>query len=361
MEGEFKVRAVDFEEKSLVELETQLVEQHEKEVAEQNGEAVVEETPQVDLSQEENTAAYNIDDEVVVNHIRTKYGKEVNSIDDLFQERVVQEELEDDVAAFRNYKKETGRGLEDFLKLNRDLDSENPDRLLADFYRENGDDDEDIEYKMSMYEYDEDLDDDKEIKQKKLQKKQELKKAKEYFNSLKEQYKVPLESRESFVPQEDKDAYESYKAYKQSESALMEENQKKSQFFQQKTEELFSKFEGFGFNLDENTKVVYKPGEAEEIKSRQSNLNNFISKFLDDSGYIKDAEGFHKAIAMAMDPDKTAKFFYEKGKADAVTDFEKESKNINMVRKSAPATPKEGLQIRVIEEGYDGRLKIKKR
>ena len=201
MEGEFKVRAVDFEEKSLVELETQLVEQHEKEVAEQNGETAVEETPQVDLSQEENTAAYNIDDEVVVNHIRTKYGKEVNSIDDLFQERVVQEELEDDVAAFRNYKKETGRGLEDFLKLNRDLDSENPDRLLADFYRENGDDDEDIEYKMSMYEYDEDLDDDKEIKQKKLQKKQELKKAKEYFNSLKEQYKVPLESRESFVPQ----------------------------------------------------------------------------------------------------------------------------------------------------------------
>ena len=105
MEGEFKVRAVDFEEKSLVELETQLVEQHEKEVAEQNGEAVVEETPQVDLSQEENTAAYNIDDEVVVNHIRTKYGKEVNSIDDLFQERVVQEELEEDVAAFRKYKK----------------------------------------------------------------------------------------------------------------------------------------------------------------------------------------------------------------------------------------------------------------
>ena len=361
MEGEFKVRAVDFEEKSLVELETQLVEQHEKEVAEQSGESVVDATPQVDLSQEEKSAAYNIDDEVVVNHIRTKYGKEVNSIDELFQERVVQEELEDDVAAFRKYKQETGRGLEDFLKLNRDVDSEDPDRLLADFYRNNGDDDEDIEYKMSMFSYDEDLDDDQEIKQKRLQKKQELKKAKKYFSDLKEQYKIPLESRESFVPQEERESFESYKAYKQSESALNEENQKKSQYFQQKTEELFSKFEGFGFNLDESTKVVYKPGDGDEIKSRQSNLNNFIGKFLDENGYIKDTEGFHKAIAMAMDPDKTAKFFYEKGKSDAVTEFERESKNINMVRKSPAATPKEGLQIRVVEEGYDGRLRIKKR
>jgi hypothetical protein len=359
MEGEFKVRAVDFEEKSLVELETELVEQHEREVAEQNQDTVVENT--TESEQPVNEAAYNIDDEVVVNHIRSKYGRDVSSIDELLQERVVQEELDADVAAFNKYKKETGRGLDDFLKLNRNFDDEDPNRVLSDFYRESGYDDEDIEYKMSMFSYDEDLDSDQEIKQKKLERKQELKKAIKYFSDLKEQYKVPLESRESFVPQEERESYESYQAYKQAESAQLEEQQKKSMYFQQKTEELFSKFEGFGFNIDENTKLVYKPGDADEIKNRQSNLNNFITKFLDENGYINDTEGFHKAIAMAMDPDKTARFFYEKGKADAVTDFEKESKNINMVRKSPAATPKEGLQIRVVEEGYDGKLRIKKR
>jgi hypothetical protein len=64
---------------------------------------------------------------------------------------------------------------------------------------------------------------------------------------------------------------------------------------------------------------------------------------------------------MAMDPEKTAKFFYEKGRADAVTNFDKESKNIDMTRNSPTPTPKSGLQIRAIDEGYNGRLKIKKR
>jgi len=41
--------------------------------------------------------------------------------------------------------------------------------------------------------------------------KKELKKVKDYFNGLKEQYKVPLESSDTFVPDSEKESYESFK------------------------------------------------------------------------------------------------------------------------------------------------------
>lgn len=360
MEGEFKVRAVDFEEKSLAEIETELVKQHEEEVASKE-QAVEEQKEEATPVVSEEPKNIELDDDTVLSHIRSKYNKNVNSFDELFQERTVQEQLDDDVAAFQKYKKDTGRGLEDFLKLNRDLDSIDENRLLADYYRDNGDDDEDIEYRMSDFSYDEDLDDDSEIKRKKLAKKQELKKAKKYFNDLKEQYKVPLESRGNTVPEEDLEDFNAYKANKSVESAQLEEHSKRQNYFLEKTNELLSdKFEGFGFSMDDNTKIVYKPAEGRELRDRQSNLNNFIGKFLDDNGYLKDAELFHKAIAMAVDPDKTARFFYEKGKADAVTEFEKESKNINMTRNSPTITPQSGIQVKAVEEGYSGKVKFRK-
>ena len=355
-EPKIKVRLVDSEEKSLQEVEKELVENHEKSLIEQEA-ASEKNTPDTSLEQTSSNQ-FEIDDDVVLSHIKNKYNKEVSSIDDLFQTRSIEDDLEEDVAAFRKYKRDTGRGIEDFVKLNRDIDSIDPDKLLADFYKDNGDDEEDVEYKLSKLKYDEDYDSDEDIKERKLAKKQELKKAKQYFNEMKEQYKAPLESREGFVPQEERDAYESFKSYKSN----LDDQQKKSEYFKQKTEELFSNnFEGFGFNIDDSTKIVYKPGESNDILSKQSNLSNFISNFLDKDGYLKDAEMFHKAIAMAMEPEKTARFFYEKGKSDAVTNFDKESKNIDMTRNSPTPTPKSGLQIRAIDEGYSGKLKIKKR
>ena len=355
-EPKIKVRLVDSEEKSLQEVERELVENHEKSLIEQEA-ASEKNTPDTSLEQTSSNQ-FEIDDDVVLSHIKNKYNKEVSSIDDLFQTRSIEDDLEEDVAAFRKYKRDTGRGIEDFVKLNRDIDSIDPDKLLADFYKDNGDDEEDVEYKLSKLKYDEDYDSDEDIKERKLAKKQELKKAKQYFNEMKEQYKAPLESRESFVPQEERDAYESFKSYKSN----LDDQQKKSEYFKQKTEELFSNnFEGFGFNIDDSTKIVYKPGESNDILSKQSNLSNFISNFLDKDGYLKDAEMFHKAIAMAIEPEKTARFFYEKGKSDAVTNFDKESKNIDMTRNSPTPTPKSGLQIRAIDEGYSGKLKIKKR
>ena len=362
MAEEFKVRAVDFEEKSVAEIEQQLLDDH----AEKNGTAeeevvdtVVVDTPIV----EETPQEIEIDDNRVLSYIGKRYNKEIANLDELFEQRSNNEDLDPEVATYLKYKKETGRGIEDFIQLNKDYDSMDQDQLLFEYHKgvDKDLDVDDIKFDLeSKFAYDADYDDEKEIKKKQLAKKRELTKAKEYFNGLKEQYKVPLESRESLVPNEEKETYEAYKSYKQAASQADEEQQKKSKYFSDKTNELFSdKFEGFGFNIDENKKVVYKPGDSTDLLKEQSNLENFVSKFLNDEGYLKDAEAFHRSIAVASNPEKFAKFFYEKGMAEAVGNVARESKNIDMTRQATQITPPQGMKVTALDDGRNGRLVIR--
>jgi hypothetical protein len=362
MAEEFKVRAVDFEEKSVAEIEQQLLNDH----AEKNGTAeeevvdtVVVDTPII----EETPQEIEIDDNRVLSYIGKRYNKEITNLDELFEQRSNNEDLDPEVATYLKYKKETGRGIEDFIQLNKDYDSMDQDQLLFEYHKgvDKDLDVDDIKFDLeSKFAYDADYDDEKEIKKKQLAKKRELTKAKEYFNGLKEQYKVPLESRESLVPNEEKETYEAYKSYKQAASQADEEQQKKSKYFSDKTNELFSdKFEGFGFNIDENKKVVYKPGDSTDLLKEQSNLENFVSKFLNDEGYLKDAEAFHRSIAVASNPEKFAKFFYEKGMAEAVGNVARESKNIDMTRQATQITPPQGMKVTALDDGRNGRLVIR--
>jgi hypothetical protein len=368
MEGEFKVRAVEFEEKSVAEVEEQLLKEHEEKTG-----LISTDEPPVDKVVIEETQHQNdvvvepqeieIDDNKVLSYIGKRYNKEISNLDELFEQRSSNEDLDPEVATYLKYKKETGRGIEDFIQLNKDYDSMDQDQLLFE-YRKNKDkylDIDDIKFDLdTQFGYDPDFDDEKEIKKKQLAKKKELTKAKEYFNGLKEQYKVPLESRESFVPQEEKETYEAYKSYKQATTQAEEEQAKRSKYFADKTSELFSeKFEGFGFSLDENKKLVYKPSEAPDLLKEQSNLQNFVSKFLNDEGYLKDAESFHRAIAVASNPEKFAKFFYEKGMADAVDNVAKESKNIDMTRQATQVTPAPGFRVTALDDDRGNRLVIR--
>lgn len=367
--SEFKVRAVEFEEKSAVEIEQELVDKHEKEV---NGEIVegsldepkevTEETVVQDATSEQAVpVTYDIKDEDVLSHIKNRYNKEINSLDDLFAQREANDELPEDAAAFLKFKRETGRGIEDFVKLNKDFSKMKDRDLLAEYYSTTNPefDAEDVAWKIDELLYDEDYDDEKTIKSKKLAMKQELKKATDFFEKQKEQYRIPLESSKNSAPIADEE-YESFKQYKQQSVQAEEETRKKSEYFVAKTNELFSeKFEGFEFNLDDS-KVVYKPADISTLKE-QSDMVKFVKGFLNDDGYIKDAAAFHRAIAIASNPDKFAKFFYDKGKSDGVGSIAEESKNIDMGRPATTIQPKQGFSVRALDsDAPDYKIKSKK-
>jgi uncharacterized protein (DUF2164 family) len=99
--------------------------------------------------------------------------------------------------------------------------------------------------------------------------------------------------------------------------------------FKNKTNNLFTnEFKGFEFNLGEK-KFRYKVSNTSDVAERQSNLNTFVKKFLNNEGEVVDTVGYHKAIYAAENVDTIANHFYEQGKADAVKDVMAKSKNIN--------------------------------
>jgi hypothetical protein len=82
---------------------------------------------------------------------------------------------------------------------------------------------------------------------------------------------------------------------------------------------------------------------------------------LDENGLIKDSVGYHKSLAVAMNPEKFAKFFYEQGKADATEDVIKKTKNINMSERRAPEITKssDGMQVKAVNPDSGRSLKIR--
>jgi hypothetical protein len=213
---------------------------------------------------------------------------------------------------------------------------------------------------MEEYTYDEDLDEESKIKRTKIARKKAIAEAKNYFNSQKEKYKFPLESSGMGLSPEEKEEFESYRQYTKQSKTIEEESNRKRRWFDQKTEEVFSKdFKGFEFDVNDK-KILFAPASSSELKSAQSSPLNFVNKFLDDSGLIKDAAGYHKSLSIAMNPEKFAKFFYEQGQADATDDVLRKTKNINMSERRAPeVVNKGGMQVKAVAPDSGRGLKIR--
>lgn len=368
---ELKVRLLDgIEEKGTAQVEQELLDKHEQQNQVDNNEPDnnepdnnVPDNNQHDNNQPDNNKVEELTEEKVLSYLGKRYNKQINSFDELVAERKEAEMLPEDVAAYMKYKKETGRGFEDFISLNKDFDAMPPEQLLREYLSstQDGLDSDDIESLMDDYRYDEDLDDESTIKKIKITTKKTIAEAKKFFNTQKEKYKVPLESSTAFVPDEEKEVYESYKQYLNNAKTIEEENTRKRQWFDQKTNDVFNgEFKGFEFDVN-GKKITFAPGDSTELRKNQSTPANFINKFLDDQGLIKDAVGYHKSLAIAMNPEKFAKFFYEQGQADATEGTMKSIKNIQMTEHRVPEVgkSKDGMQVKAVNPDSGRNLKIR--
>jgi hypothetical protein len=379
---ELKVKAVEsVEEKSMQEVEKELLDKHEEKLIEEDKAA--EETPQVKMdfaegkSEETTTEAKEISEEKpepvqepaelseedVLSYIGKRYGREINSLDELNAAREEAEELPEDVASYFKYKKETGRGIEDYVRLQKDFSAMNPDTLLREYLtvtEGEGLDPEDIDSLMEDFAYDEELDDESVIKKTKLAKKKTIAKAKKFFNEQKELYKQPLESRPAADSQSNNEELIEYRQYLESAKTQQQESEAKRDWFLKESNKVFTDdFKGFDFVLDDKT-VTFSPGDAQTIKKNQETPMNFINKYLDDKGLISDAAGYHRALSIAMNPDKFAQFFYEQGKSEATEDVIRKTKNINMTERKTPEiTNKGGFQVKSVNPDSGRGLKIR--
>ena len=375
---EIKVRDLgSAEEKSVAQKEQEVLDNAaSKDVAEVKVAEVeapkVEAEPQTTDSEEpksespkEVTQSSELSEDDVLSFIKNRYDKDVASVSDLFVEKEANEELPEDVAAYMEYRKKTGRSFEDYSKINRDFKAMDEKQLLREYYQATEDslDADDINYMLEDFSYDAELDEENEVKKKKLAFKKEIGKARKFFEKQKEMYKEPLESSTASISEDQQKTIDAYNQYVKDAQTYEEEAKRKRDWFLEKTDEVFSEeFKGFDFNVGEDKVITFLPStNVDEIKSQNSDSFNIFRRYLDsESGLMKDTVGYHRAASVAQNPERFARFFYEQGKADATEDVTKKIKNVNMSTRTSPqVAKKDGMTIRALNPSEGRGLKIK--
>jgi len=242
-------------------------------------------------------------------------------------EKVIGKQLPENIEKLVTFMEETGGNVEDYVRLNADYSKLADDALLNEYYKRTKPhlDSEEINFMLEdNFTWDEEVEEERDIRKKKLALKEEIAKAKNFLEETKSKYYDEIKLRPG-VTQEQQKAMDFFNRYNK-EQQIAEQHHKS---FKNETNNLFTNdFKGFDFNLGEK-KFRYKVSNVNDVAEKQSNLNTFVKKFLNNEGEVVDTVGYHKAIYAAENVDTIANHFYEQGKADAVKDVMAKSKNIN--------------------------------
>lgn len=312
----------------------------------------IEEDPKVEIKTEEDDVV--IIEEVVVEEVVIPVVKEVI----VEQEKKNEIILPDGLDKLVTFMQETGGTVEDYVRLNTDYSKIDDIVLVTEYYKSSKPylDSEDIQLLLEEnFGVDEEVDEERDIKKKKVAFKEEIAKAKAYLDNVKNKYYEEIKLRPN-ASKEQNEANDFFNRYKKNEQESASRHEK----FKTETKNLFTQdFKGFDFKIGEK-QFRYNVQNAEVLAEKQSNINNFVGKFLDKDGNVNDQNNYHKALYSAMNSDKIAEHFYEQGKADATKEIISGSRNPSTVVR--PATGEVfigGLKVKAVSGVDSSKLRIK--
>jgi hypothetical protein len=289
----------------------------------------------------------------------------VEELEEQIEQAVVEEavgiDLPDNIKKVVDFVNETGGSLEDYVKLNQDVDALNEEQLLVEYYQNTRPhlDPSEINFLIEdKFAIEEDMEDERDIKRKKLARKEELANAKNHLNGLKTKYYEEIKAGSRLAPEQQK-AVDFFNRYNKDKEVA----EKQTQTFNNKTNQVFNDdFKGFEYKVGDK-RYRFNVKNPNEVKDSQSNINNFVKKFLNKNNEMQDATGYHKSLFTAMNPDAIANHFYEQGKADAMKQSIAATKNISMdPRKGQSAAPQQGTTYRSVDaDGQSVKWGFKKR
>tara|TARA_R100001594_G_scaffold84654_1_gene119183 strand:- start:1535 stop:2692 length:1158 start_codon:yes stop_codon:yes gene_type:complete len=267
------------------------------------------------------------------------------------------------VAKFMN---ETGGGLNDYVNLNRDISKLDDSEVLDEYYRSTKSHLSPEERNFILEEkfnYNEEEDDPKDIKRKKIALKEQVAEARTHLDGQKSKYYEEIKAG-SGLTEEQKKAIEFFNKHNQESAEQNQRTQISKETFLKKTDDVFNEdFKGFDYQVGDK-KFRFNVKDVGEVKTAQSDLSNFVSKFIDKkSSLMEDAKGYHKALFTATNADVIAKHFYEQGKADAIKDTIAKDKNIDLnPRQTHGETNVGGVKVRALGSSSDDfKFKIRKK
>jgi len=281
-------------------------------------------------------------------------------VQDTEQDIAQTNEYPEDIQKLVEFMQDTNGTLEDYVNLNRDYSKMDNTTLVYEYYKNNKPhlNNEDINFLMQKdFAYDEEVAEPAEIKAKQLAFKEELYKAQKHFNDSKEKYYADLKLRkQNEVPEEYKEAQDFYNEA----TKIQERAEKLKNTFDTRTNNFFSQeFKGFDFKVGDK-KYRFKVDDTKKVKTAQSTIDNFIKPYLNKEGEMEKIGDYHKALFAGRNADKLAAHFYEQGRADAIKETVKKSKNIDMTpRSDNSAVQNPNSKVRVVENDSSNRLRIK--
>tara|TARA_R100001463_G_scaffold14966_2_gene39246 strand:- start:312 stop:1511 length:1200 start_codon:yes stop_codon:yes gene_type:complete len=272
--------------------------------------------------------------------------------------------LPENIQKLVDFMEDTGGSLEDYVKLNKDYSELDNLSLLKEYYKQSKPhlNEEEIDFMMDDYfSYDEEVDEDKDIRRKKLALKEQVAEAKQHLDGAKSKYYEEIKAGSKLTTEQQK-AIDFFNRYNKESEEQQQVVEKQTRTFLNKTNQLFNKnFKGFEYSVGDK-RFRYNVKNTNNVKETQSDINNFVKKFLNKNNEMEDAVGYHKSLYTAMNPDAIAKHFYEQGKADALKDSIAKSKNVNMDPRQQHSGVIEagGMKVKVLgDNSSDFKFRIK--
>jgi len=281
------------------------------------------------------------------------------------EEKVIEKEepnvLPENIDKLIKFMDETNGTLEDYVELNKDISKYDNTSLLREYYNKTKPhlDSGDIDFILNKnFGYDAETDDPSDVKAKQLAFKEELFNAQKHFTNSKEKYYADLKLRkQNDIAPEYKEAYDYYNK----QQDLIKESETLQKDFLSKTDDVFSDdFKGFDFSVGKN-KYRFKVEDKTKVKDFQSDIKNFANDYIGKDGTVADAKGYHKALFAGRNADKIANHFYEQGRADAIREQAKLSKNIDMSPRAdnTSVVNTNGQKIKVVSGNDSSKLRVK--
>ena len=305
----------------------------------------------------------------VVEEITEEVQEEVEELTEQVEEAVAEaeatgRELPENIQKLMQFMEETGGDLQDYVKLNQDYSELDNHTLLKEYYKQTKPhlDNEEIDFMMEDYfSYDEDMDEDRDIKRKKLAMKEQVAQARQHLDGAKSKYYEDIKYGSKLTGEQQK-AVDFFNRYNTESKEQQQVAEKQHRTFLNKTNQVFNKnFKGFEYNVGDK-KFRFNVKDSDTVKGSQSDINNFVKKFLNKNNEMEDAKGYHKSMFTAMNADKIASHFYEQGKADALKNSVAKAKNINMDprQQHSGEINTGGLKFKVLgDDSNDFKFKIK--
>ena len=270
-----------------------------------------------------------IDDERVLSYLKEK-GFSAEKLEDLKPKESVK--LDPEMEKYLEYKKDTGRSYADYMELQKDWTAVDKGEILMQNLRNENPtlNQKQLEFLFNKeYSFDADLDDDNEITMKEINIERDYQRGLRTLENQKEQYKAVRGSDEG-IPEEYKNAKTAMDDMLKQQEEARTTYESTIQDFKAKTDAVFTNnFEGFEVKVGEESFRI-KPEDVQSAKNTLSDLNNFNTKFFDQTGKLTDPAGYYKALHFAMNADKVAEHFINLGKSMRAEEEDRESKNIRV-------------------------------